>query len=96
MGQIKLYKVLVGKPERKEPTRKTAEWMGSDWGGGEVDSVGAGQGPVAGSCENGDEPSGSGATELVINKTEICFSVFTTQTFIVDVLRSNGLCDTGI
>jgi hypothetical protein len=30
-----------------------------------VDSVGSGWGPVAGSCKNGDEPSGSGATELV-------------------------------
>jgi hypothetical protein len=31
-------------------------------GGGGVDSVGLGYGPVAGSC---DEPSGSGATEFV-------------------------------
>jgi hypothetical protein len=31
-----------------------------------VDPVGSGQGPVAGSCEYGDEPAGSGATELVI------------------------------
>jgi hypothetical protein len=30
-----------------------------------VDSPGSGQGPVAGCCECGDEPSGSGATELV-------------------------------
>jgi hypothetical protein len=30
-----------------------------------VDSPGSGYGPVAGSCEHGDEPSGSGATELV-------------------------------
>jgi hypothetical protein len=29
-----------------------------------VDSTGSGQGPVAGCCECGDEPSGSGATEL--------------------------------
>jgi hypothetical protein len=33
--------------------------------GGGVDSAGSGQGPVAGCCECGDEPSGSGATELV-------------------------------
>jgi hypothetical protein len=33
-----------------------------------VDSVGLGYGPVAGCCEYGDEPSGSGATELVIIK----------------------------
>jgi hypothetical protein len=31
-----------------------------------LDSTGSGQGPVAGCCECGDEPSGSGATELVI------------------------------
>jgi hypothetical protein len=30
-----------------------------------VDSPGLGQGPVADCCECGDEPSGSGATELV-------------------------------
>jgi hypothetical protein len=34
-----------------------------------VDPVGSGQGPVAGSCEYGDEPSGSGATELVCSDT---------------------------
>jgi hypothetical protein len=37
------------------------------WGEGlyGVDSVGSGQGPVAGSCEQGDEPSGSGTMELL-------------------------------
>jgi hypothetical protein len=30
-----------------------------------VDSSGSGWGPVAGSCEHGDEHSGTGATELV-------------------------------
>jgi hypothetical protein len=30
-----------------------------------VDSVGSGQGLIAGSCEHGDEPLGCGATELV-------------------------------
>jgi hypothetical protein len=30
-----------------------------------VDPVGSGQGPVAGCCKYGDEPSGSDATELV-------------------------------
>jgi hypothetical protein len=35
------------------------------WGECRLDPVGSGQGPVAGSCEYGDEPSGSGATELV-------------------------------
>jgi hypothetical protein len=35
-------------------------------GGCGLDSTGSGQGPVAGCCERGDEPSGSCATELVI------------------------------
>jgi hypothetical protein len=30
-----------------------------------VDSPGSGYGPLAGSCECGDEPSGSGTMELV-------------------------------
>jgi hypothetical protein len=30
-----------------------------------MDSSGSGQGSLAGSCECGDEPSGSGATQLV-------------------------------
>jgi hypothetical protein len=30
-----------------------------------LDSTGSGQGPVAGCCQSGDEPSGSCATELV-------------------------------
>jgi hypothetical protein len=30
-----------------------------------MDSPGSGYGPLVGSCECGDEPSGSGATELV-------------------------------
>jgi hypothetical protein len=29
-----------------------------------VNSTDSGQGPVAGCCESGDEPSSSGATEL--------------------------------
>jgi hypothetical protein len=37
-----------------------------DWlGGGGLNSTGSGQGPDAGCCECGDEPSGSCATELV-------------------------------
>jgi hypothetical protein len=34
-------------------------------GGCGLDSTSSGQGPVAGCCECGDEPSGSCATELV-------------------------------
>jgi hypothetical protein len=44
--------------------RMGSEWILGDWLGG-VDSVGSGQGPVTDFCERGDEPSGSGATELV-------------------------------
>jgi hypothetical protein len=39
--------------------------MLGDWLGGGVDSIGSRQGQVAGSSERGDEPAGSGATELV-------------------------------
>jgi hypothetical protein len=35
------------------------------WGGGGVDSPASGQGPLAGSREHGDEPSGTGVTALV-------------------------------
>jgi hypothetical protein len=47
--------------------------MGSEWilrrlaEACRLDSTGSGQGPVAGCCECGDEPSGSCATELVKN-----------------------------
>jgi hypothetical protein len=70
----KVYKVLVGKPEGKRPLgRPRSRWKDAIrmdlreiglWGCG-LDSTGSGQGPVAGCCECGDEPSGSCATELV-------------------------------
>jgi hypothetical protein len=69
----KVYKVLVGKPEGRRPLgrprRKWEDGIRNDlgrlaWGCG-LDSTGSGQGPVAGCCECGDEPSGSCATELV-------------------------------
>jgi hypothetical protein len=42
------------------------EWILGDWlGVCGLDSTGSGQGPVAGCCESGDEPSGSCATELI-------------------------------
>jgi hypothetical protein len=59
-----------GKVQRKETTRKTEAYM-REWIVGRlagvcgVELVVSGQKPVAGSCEHGDEPSGSGATELV-------------------------------
>jgi hypothetical protein len=54
-----------GKAQRKETT-----WIG----GCGLDSTGSGQGPVAGCCECGDEPSGSCATELVCLKYLKIFS----------------------
>jgi hypothetical protein len=39
-------------------------------GGCGVDSPGSGKGSLAGCCECGDEPSGSGATELVMLSTD--------------------------
>jgi hypothetical protein len=63
-----VYRVLMRKPEGKRPLERPRRswedgirmdlretgWESVDWS----------QGPVAGSCEYGDEPSGSGATEL--------------------------------
>jgi hypothetical protein len=79
-----VYKVLVGKPEGKRPLgRPRRRWedgvrmdlreIGS---GGGLDSTGSGQGPVAGCCECGDDPSGSCATELVMKELR---SVTSTQ-----------------
>jgi hypothetical protein len=70
----KVYKVLVGKPEGNRPLgRPRRRWEDGirmdlreiGLGGCGLDSTGSGQGPVAGCCEYGDEPSGSCATELV-------------------------------
>jgi hypothetical protein len=71
----KVYRVLVGKPEGKRPLgRPRHRWEDGIrmdlreiglGGGGRLDSTVSGQGPVAGCCECGDEPSGSYATELV-------------------------------
>jgi hypothetical protein len=75
MGEeIKEYKVWVGKSEGKRPLgRPRRRWEdGIRMDLGEIglgrcglDSTDSGQGPVAGCCECGDEPSGSCATELV-------------------------------
>jgi hypothetical protein len=69
----KLYKVLVRKPEGRRPLgRPRRRWedgismdlreIGLEVCG--LDSTVSGQGPVAGCCECGDEPSGS-ARELL-------------------------------
>jgi hypothetical protein len=69
-----VYRVLVGKLEGKSPLRRPRRrWVDGikmdlkeiGWVVCGVDSPGSGQGPLAGCCECGDEPSGSGATELV-------------------------------
>jgi hypothetical protein len=50
------------KPEGKRPLERPRRGWQDEI---RMDPVGSGQGPVAGCCEYGDEPSGSGATELV-------------------------------
>jgi hypothetical protein len=69
-----VYKLLVGNSEGKrplgKPRRRWEDGIGMDLreigleGCGLYSTV-SGQGPVAGCCECGDEPSGSCATELV-------------------------------
>jgi hypothetical protein len=72
----------VGKPYGKRPLGRLrrrwetgSEWnffvRETDWWSG-VDSVDSGYGSLAGSCERGDEPSISGATELVTKSTFPC------------------------
>jgi hypothetical protein len=63
--------------------------MGSEWilgrlaGECRLDLVGSGQGPVAGSCEYGDEPSGSGYTELVNRLVQYLWRFLSSQLFCV-------------
>jgi hypothetical protein len=68
------YNVSVGQPEGKRLLRRSRRrWqngirmhlreMAGRCG---VDSGGSGQGPVVSSCEHDDEPSGSGATDLLV------------------------------
>jgi hypothetical protein len=87
----KVYKVLVGKPEGKRPLgRPRRRWEDgirmclreTGLGGCGLDSTASGQGPMAGCCECGDEPSGSCATELVISRYQhfwgyycLCFHI---------------------
>jgi hypothetical protein len=54
----------LGRPRRRCEDGIRIDLKEIGWGCG-VDSIGSGQGPVAGSCEHGDETSGSGVTELV-------------------------------
>jgi hypothetical protein len=74
-----MYRVLLGKSEgRRQLERPGIDGrMGTKWtvgrlvGGCEVDSTGSGEGLLAGSCECGDEPSGSGARELVCHRLRV-------------------------
>jgi hypothetical protein len=73
MGDMRnAYSILVGKPKGKRPLRRPRyRWENNiimelrkgcleNWVGGcGLDASGSGQGPVAGSSENGNEPSGS-------------------------------------
>jgi hypothetical protein len=70
----RMGEVLVGKPKGKRPLgRPRRRWEDGirmdhreiGLGVCGLDSTGSGQGPEAGCCECGDEPSGSGATEVV-------------------------------
>jgi hypothetical protein len=47
--------------------------IGGGWGEWGGDSPGSGWGSLSGCCECGDEPSGSGATKLVINQSDRTF-----------------------
>jgi hypothetical protein len=68
-----VYRIFVEKPEGRRPLgRPKGRWedgirmdLREIGGRGGVDPIGSGEGPVAGCCEYGDEPEGSGATELV-------------------------------
>jgi hypothetical protein len=54
------------------------DWLGACG----VDLPGSGWGPLAGCCGCGDEPSGSGATELVSYcPTHRCFYYISVKTF---------------
>jgi hypothetical protein len=79
MGEERnVYRVLMGKPEGKRPLgrprRRWEDGIRMDLGRigpGSVNWIQLAQerDPVVGSCEYGDELSGSGATELVRNKS---------------------------
>jgi hypothetical protein len=56
----------LGRPRRRWEDGVRMDLRGIGLGGGGFDSTVSGQGPVAGCCECGDEPSGSCATEFVI------------------------------
>jgi hypothetical protein len=60
------------------------------WGGGGLDSTGSGQGPVAGYCECGDEPSSSCATELVSSVVQIVLYFVVVSTSIIRVMDQQG------
>jgi hypothetical protein len=65
-----VYRVLVGKPKGKRPRRRWEDGIKLDlretgWGWGWSGFTWLRIGILAGCCECGDEPSGSGTMELV-------------------------------
>jgi hypothetical protein len=66
-----VYRVLVGKPKGKRPLeRRRHRW--EDGIKMDIREPGSGWGLLAGCCACGDEPSGSGTTELVRALAIIC------------------------
>jgi hypothetical protein len=55
----------LGRPRCRWEDGMRMDLRETGFGGRGLDSTGSGQGPVAGCCECGDEPSGSCDTELV-------------------------------
>jgi hypothetical protein len=58
------YRILVGKPEGKRPRRRWEDNIKLDlreilWGGMDCIDLALDRRPVEGSCEHGNEPSGS-------------------------------------
>jgi hypothetical protein len=82
MGEERgVYRMLVVKPDGKRPLgrprRRWEDWIRMDLreiclGGCGLDSTGSEQGPMAGCCECGDEPSSSCSTELVYSFVSQC------------------------
>jgi hypothetical protein len=66
------YKILVGKPEGKRPLERLRWEDNIKVDLKEIvcendDSFGSGEGPVAGSCECGNDPSGSRKVEKILD-----------------------------
>jgi hypothetical protein len=67
-GKMNAYIISVGKSERKRPLGRSSRGLEDNikmglrqiyWGGIDWNNPGSRQGQVEGSCEHGNEPSGS-------------------------------------